>query len=351
VEELLSLPGALEAPAVRARALDLLGNLARRHGEYSVALDAFEELLSLQQATGDQTHAANTLWLLANVQSLRADQEAAWAYLEASQAAGSGVTDPGLTSTWRWVGSNIAFHQGRYDLARTLVTQAMDQTSEFNGSLFSGYCLLNLGVVAREQSEHAEAASLLGHGLLLAEEYGDRTLLAHCFEGLSGLASAVGEHERAIRLGGAAAALREATGAPLPPAWRPIIEHWLAVSRAGLTDAAAIEGWKVGQAMGLEQAIRYARTASPASSGTASLSSRAETAPAHLLDTLTPREGEVAGLIAQGLSNRQIAERLVITNRTVAAHIEHILDKLDFASRTQIGVWAAEHGFVVPGHA
>jgi non-specific serine/threonine protein kinase len=58
---------------------------------------------------------------------------------------------------------------------------------------------------------------------------------------------------------------------------------------------------------------------------------------------LTPREREVAGLIAQGFSNRQIAERLVITERTVGAHVEHILDKLTFTSRTQIGVWAAAH--------
>ena len=57
---------------------------------------------------------------------------------------------------------------------------------------------------------------------------------------------------------------------------------------------------------------------------------------------LTPREHQVASLIARGLSNRLIAEQLVITERTVGAHVEHILDKLSFTSRTQIGVWAAE---------
>ena len=61
---------------------------------------------------------------------------------------------------------------------------------------------------------------------------------------------------------------------------------------------------------------------------------------------LSAREREVATLIAQGLTNRQIAEALVITERTVATHIEHILVKLDFGSRTQIGVWAAENGLL-----
>jgi len=52
----------------------------------------------------------------------------------------------------------------------------------------------------------------------------------------------------------------------------------------------------------------------------------------------------VAALLALGLTNRQIAQRLVVTERTVGAHVEHILDKLGFASRHQVGAWADEHG-------
>jgi non-specific serine/threonine protein kinase len=66
---------------------------------------------------------------------------------------------------------------------------------------------------------------------------------------------------------------------------------------------------------------------------------------------LTPREREVAALIAHGRSNRQTAQTLVITERTVAAHIEHILDKLGFATPTQIGVWVAERGLVASNSA
>jgi DNA-binding NarL/FixJ family response regulator len=70
-----------------------------------------------------------------------------------------------------------------------------------------------------------------------------------------------------------------------------------------------------------------------------------------LATPLTAREQEVAALLARGLTNRQIAVRLVVTDRTVAAHVEHILDKLSFTSRTQIGVWASEHGLASPGVA
>ena len=58
------------------------------------------------------------------------------------------------------------------------------------------------------------------------------------------------------------------------------------------------------------------------------------------------REQEVAGLIARGLTNRQIGETLVITEGTAASHVVHILDKLGFGSRAQIAIWAAERGLL-----
>jgi DNA-binding CsgD family transcriptional regulator len=61
---------------------------------------------------------------------------------------------------------------------------------------------------------------------------------------------------------------------------------------------------------------------------------------------LTARELQVAALLRHGLTNRQIAEQLVITERTVASHIEHILEKLGFASRHQVGAWVVEQGLL-----
>ena len=62
--------------------------------------------------------------------------------------------------------------------------------------------------------------------------------------------------------------------------------------------------------------------------------------------TLTPRQREVAGLLGAGLSNREIAERLVLTPGTVANHVEQILRRLGFRSRTQVALWAAERGLL-----
>jgi non-specific serine/threonine protein kinase len=59
---------------------------------------------------------------------------------------------------------------------------------------------------------------------------------------------------------------------------------------------------------------------------------------------LTRREQQVADLVAEGLTNRAIAERLVISPRTAQGHVEHVLVKLGFTSRTQIAAWVAEQG-------
>jgi DNA-binding NarL/FixJ family response regulator len=65
-------------------------------------------------------------------------------------------------------------------------------------------------------------------------------------------------------------------------------------------------------------------------------------------DSLTDREGEVLGLVARGLSNKEIAARLAITERTARTHVSNVLGKLGLASRTQAALYAVEHGLVPP---
>jgi hypothetical protein len=109
--------------------------------------------------------------------------------------------------------------------------------------------------VDREDGRYEQASARLVDALQVALDLGDRNLLAHALEGLSGVASALGQHQLGVHLGGAAAALREANGAPLGPAWQQVADRWLAISRHALGDDAASAAWAAGHALPTEQTL------------------------------------------------------------------------------------------------
>jgi non-specific serine/threonine protein kinase len=139
--------------------------------------------------------------------------------------------------------------------------------------------------------------------------------------------------QRAARLMGAAARLRETIGAPVHPVDRADHERTVALCQAALGLDGYTAAWQAGQSMALDEVIDYA-VASPAVQPEATARGAAQ--------QLTGREREVAVLIARGMSNRQIAETLVIAERTVTNHVEHIFDKLGFRSRAQVATWITE---------
>ncbi|MBI3973469.1 MAG: adenylate/guanylate cyclase domain-containing protein [Chloroflexi bacterium] len=102
------------------------------------------------------------------------------------------------------------------------------------------------------------ALSLHEQSLALQQEAGDRWGIIECLEGLARVAGAQGQLEWGARLLGAAEALREAIGAPLPPADRADYDRDVAVVRAGLGEATFATAWAEGRAMSLEQAVAYA---------------------------------------------------------------------------------------------
>lgn len=130
-------------------------------------------------------------------------------------------------------------------------------------------------------------------------------------------------------------------GAPLPPVSRPEYERDLAALRGGLPAEARAAAWEAGHAMTADRAAEEAMAlAPPPTDARAGATAEPSASP------LSAREREVAGLVARGLMNREIAAELTIAERTVETHVAHILGKLGPRSRAQVGVWAERLGLL-----
>jgi non-specific serine/threonine protein kinase len=192
----------------------------------------------------------------------------------------------------------------------------------------------------------------------LAQTMGNRRREAFIISAVATLAGAAGHAERAVRLDAAAFAAIAALGAVLAKPMHATCAPFVGRSSMVLGEAQAEAAAAAGRALTLARAVEEARiwlAETPFSD--AVRPSRRETLPpaqeprvlraaparSSVLG-LSPRELEVAALVARGMTNRQIAEALVITEGTAANHVKHILARLVLDSRVQIAAWAVERG-------
>jgi DNA-binding NarL/FixJ family response regulator len=141
-------------------------------------------------------------------------------------------------------------------------------------------------------------------------------------------------------------ALREVMGTPLPPVYRPEYECSVAAARTHLGEKAFAAAWAQGRAMTWEEALAVREPAMTSTPVPAKQSSPPVMARVSYPDGLTAREVEVLRLVAQGLSDIQVAEQLVISPRTVHAHLSSIYGKLSITSRNAATRYAIERQLV-----
>jgi DNA-binding CsgD family transcriptional regulator len=159
---------------------------------------------------------------------------------------------------------------------------------------------------------------------------------------MAALAAVRGEACRAAQLGGAAAQLRQRVGAPPPPAYSPLLERYQATARARLDAAGWAAAWVAGAALSPERAVALALAPAPGPPDPGGASTAAAAPPAHP-GRLTAREVEVLRLVAEGLTDPQVAARLSLSPRTVNQHLRSVYTKLGVASRAAAARFAAEH--------
>jgi predicted ATPase/DNA-binding CsgD family transcriptional regulator/transcriptional regulator with XRE-family HTH domain len=336
-----ALPVARELPdkvwLIRAFVSLALAHVTR--GEDASAIAAVEEALIWSREVGDRLRESMSLDMRSWLAYTRADWMAARASAEASLEISSELGD-----TFR----QSLNHRQLGDVALALKDPATAHThyqSALACALQVGHgqgrlrALLGLGHTMLARGEPSLAAQHFAEGLGLARQLGLRVDIAAGLEGLACLAASLDKPQRALELAGAATALRQSAEAPVSRGARHLLNPFLEPARKMLGEPAARTAFERGRALPLEAAFALGLQMEQDGSPPARLRS----------GPLTRRELEVASLIADGLTNRQIAERLVVSERTVAAHVEHILDRLHFRSRLQIGLWAAQRALTSPG--
>jgi DNA-binding CsgD family transcriptional regulator len=189
------------------------------------------------------------------------------------------------------------------------------------------------------------AGSSLGASLELSVATGQRLGIARGIEALAALALVRGDDSAAVRLDAAGARLREVVGQPRPARRDERLDNLLASARHRLGPTAAVIAAE-GRRLSVHEAVSYALAslhsasadAPPAAADVGTAGRSAPVTPS----VLTARELQIAHLIARGLSNRAIAEELVISPATAARHVANILAKLGLNSRAQVAAWVSQ---------
>jgi non-specific serine/threonine protein kinase len=319
-----------------ADALEILAEVASETGDYPAATKLYEEALPLYREAGDLVGIGDTLKMLGWGALRTGDYERAESLLnEGLIVCRQSGNAHQIISALSGVGE-LALRRGQYARAQSLFQESWALNERVGEKWGFAIVLGNLGWVALRQHDFREMKKLLGRSLAVRMETGDRGGIAWCLEKLAEADSLQSRFEQAAIIFGAAAALRAPVGSVMDAVDRPEYERVISRLRTELGEEAFAAAWTEGQAMKVEQAVDYA-LAEPEPAAI-------EVSQKEKFGGLTEREREVAALIAQGKSNREIAKAMTVGAKTVETYVSRILNKLGFDSRVQIATWMVEKG-------
>ena len=323
----------------RARGLLLAGFLATVGGDRGAVQPLLAQGTGLARQLDDPATRAFAAWVAGHVRSFAGDLPRATAQFETGlavlPAAAVHARQRALLLTCLAVAAGLAGDEERAVGCHRELAALTEAGSEFSRRWSSAYSLWALGAAAWRRGDLDRAAGLHQQSLRLRRN--DRMGTTFSVEALAWIAASQHQDERAAVLLGAAAGLLQ-SGTTLD-GFQPLAGHHRDCerqARQALGEAAFQAACQRGRDLPAEDAVAYALqqpTKKPPDKPPApAVSDRAP---------LTPRELQVARLVAGGRSNKQIAAELVISPRTAEGHVERILAKLGFTSRAQAAAWVA----------
>lgn len=312
-------------PALLARAARVLLACAGQTGDYSMNETLLPRMIAaVARGDVDSERAYQDFQLGFHLERVEGDLPGARDAFRAAVAAfESESPGPDLVLATAELAS-IERQLGRLDAARRLAGEALERALRIDDLYGTIGAYFHLGWLELDEGNDGAALASFRSGLELLDG-NDRLSLAHQIEGVA-CASTASDPRRAARLFGAAERLREESLARLQQPWQPRVERGMAEAHDALGEPAWTRERTAGRALSVEEVIQAAS---------------APAAPARAGGGLSRREAEVARLVAAGMTNRAIAGKLFLSERTVESHLDHILTKLGFATRSQIAAWVA----------
>ena len=322
-----------QGKAVLALALLGQGAAARSQVDYSGAFHLFARSVQLFREVDDSYHLSFALTLQANAATGLGQFVAARALLDESLALARELGNRyRIALTLNFLG-DVA----RCELDAARAAEAYEESlfhlREIGATRDIAGGLHNLGYACLHRGDISRAHALFIESMELQRTLGNIQGMAECLTGFAAIAIARQRPAQAARLLAAAAALGGANVTSNWPAERIEYEQASASARTLLGDQEFATAQSEGRTLSMEQAIEAALALPSPDVNTK-----------RAIEELTSREYGVAALIGQGSSNSAIAEKLVLSKRTVEKHIANILSKLGFSSRAQIVRWAIENG-------
>ncbi|WLQ35067.1 LuxR C-terminal-related transcriptional regulator [Streptomyces castrisilvae] len=325
--------------ALRARLADLSGVFALALGDPQESVRRHRRALALGKGVGDRRRNALASLRLGTALLRSGDTSAARSVLVTAHSAlsGMGATGAGAEAAFELAAALRA--EGDRRKAQEMLEKAEEAFRRAGDGRGLAGALRALAAMALEGDEPERAETALREALRLYEAIDERSELPAALEefALLLLRTQPAQRPRAVRLLAAADVLRQRTGAEVPQEWRSKAEQARTELGARLDWPDFATAWAEGVRMAAPTAVAEALSA-PAPSHRTVAGAAAEA------QSLTPRQAQVALLVAEGLTNRHIAARLDISEWTVVNHVRQVMRRLGCTSRVQVagavGRWA-----------
>ena len=320
-------------PATLGWSYFIRGFLAVLQGDWSTARPALERAMAASREAGQMVQLANSLAMASIAANMAGDRGPALRLLDEAGALAEELDDVATRVGVLQARSLNALFEGDFETLKLVASEGARESREA-GDLYALHMMnLNLGGAALFMGDVEESKARYSEALRIAYQIDDRIGQFYLLAALAYHATLDGRAKTAAQLLGASQTIRVGAGAAVMPVMSPVLTQAEDSAVAALGRSRFDIEFAAGTRLSRDRAVALAlgqaeHVAPPAQAGPDD-------------GLLGKREADVARLVAEGLSNKQIGARLFISERTVDSHVRSILNKLGFNSRAQIAGWVA----------